>query len=308
MPIVLCLIASSFLSLARASTSLQVKRSLLAGLVEAADQFNNENIDVFAKNEQLRTGCRYCCYTTLRWCNNHLPLTHDVRSVEARYGQNVASFFHFLRYVIFCFALLSVFNLATYTWHISDIMYNGNNLALTISKSRELQGSCIWDESRSHTVCSIKYDEKETPRWDNSKDGLAWFDNLEHWKSVAALPSAFGFSQQEDENSHSSFVYAFNMVISTVVLAVMALVKLIREDRVFKIVHSTDGGESNDFPKLTFGKLFFICWALCCTTTEHVDSLVVFFFIIYFSSLSIPQTHGTMESPSSRNHGIVNQQ
>ena len=219
-------------------------------------------------------------------------MTHDVRSIEARYGQNVASFFHFLRYVIFCFALLSVFNLATYTWHISDIMYNGNNLALTISKSRELQGSCIWDDSRNHTVCTIQYDEKATPRWDNSKDGWAWFDNLEHWKSVAALPSAFGFSQQDDENSYSSFVYALNMVISTVVLAVMALVKLIREDRVFKIVHSTDGGESNDFPKLTFGKSFFFmcCGAFVAIMQLNVVNLLLLvaccFFLLFFALYS----------------------
>ena len=67
-----------------------------------------------------------------------------------------------------------------------------------------------------------------------------------------AFPSAFGFSTAEDPNSLSSFIFALNMVASTVVLALLAMIKLVREDRVFKVVHATDGGEANDFTRLSF--------------------------------------------------------
>ena len=247
-----------------------VKRSLLAGLVEAADQFRNDDMNVFATAENTRRGCAKGCLICCKWCNDHLPLTHDVRSIEARYGQNVASFFHFLRYVIFCFFLLSCINIATYSWHITDILhasiqYNettGIPLDLQrkstwgwkMSKARALQGACIWNDNEQHTICTLTYDEIENPLWDSQLDGWDWFKNLRYdsLKSVAALPSAFGFSTAADEQSKSSFVFALNMVASTVVLALLALIKLVREDRVFKVVHATDGGEANDFTRLSF--------------------------------------------------------
>jgi hypothetical protein len=84
--------------------------------------------------------------------------------------------------------------------------------------------------------------------------GWQWFTNINYnsLKSIAAFPSAFGFSTAEDPNSLSSFIFALNMVASTVVLALLAMIKLVREDRVFKVVHATDGGEANDFTRLSF--------------------------------------------------------
>ena len=151
-----------------------MKRSLLAGLVEAADQYRSNDMEVFDRAQNTRQGCARCIVSSCKWCNDHLPLTHDVRSIEARYGLNVASFFHFMRYVIFCFFLLGCMNLCTYVWHITDILHsqvrynatngtalnNGSrisNWGYTLSKARELKGTCLFDEYLQNTVCTLEY-------------------------------------------------------------------------------------------------------------------------------------------------------
>mgnify|MGYP004180413075 CR=1 FL=1 len=240
-----------------------VKRSLLAGLVEAADQFRNDDMNVFDRGSgKDHQGCARCLQLGCRWCNDHLPLTHDVRSIEARYGQNVASFFHFLRFVIFCFFALSMINLTTYVWHVTDILYantTGNAThplreawhGVNISKSKQLHGGCEWNPTRRRTICTIEYGVIEESRWNIERTGWDWFKNFENIRSIAALPSAFGFSHRSDENSYSSFVFALNILVSTGVLALLVIIKLIREDRVFKVVHATSSGEQNEFTRLT---------------------------------------------------------
>ena len=114
-----------------------------------------------------------------------------MRSIEARYGLNVASFFHFMRYVIFCFFLLGCMNLCTYVWHITDILHsqvrynatngtalnNGSrisNWGYTLSKARELKGTCLFDEYLQNTVCTLEYSKY-------SKASIAYMEKHCSW-------------------------------------------------------------------------------------------------------------------------------
>lgn len=200
-------------------------------------------------------------------------------------------------------------NLTTYVWHVTDILYankTGNAThplreawhGVNSSESRQLYGGCEWSSTRRRTICTIEYGVIDSSGWNIERTGWDWFKNFEHIRSIAALPSAFGFSHRSDENSYSSFVFALNILVSTGVLALLVIIKLIREDRVFKVVHATSSGAQNEFTRLTLDAwdhgecvfLLFYCFLffVSCFLFLFVLLLVLFSlsYLLFFSQSS----------------------
>eukprot|EP00946_MAST-07B_sp_MAST-7B-sp1_P004956 g4956.t1 len=242
-----------------------IKRSLLAGLVDAADEYNRGDITVFDSDNELgKDFCARCYRRTNIWIEDHLPLTHDVRSIEARYGQNVASFFHFMRYVIFCFFWLSLCNIATYAWHVTELTQSDQDLDgnwIMRQRAQRTEGGCekvkqgeidssLGDMTREEVVeCEFRFVNVQ-PQWEYESKGFRYIsDNFWRLSQFSAFPRKFGFSRPDDDNL-SSFAYALNMFVCAFLLAIMGLAKLVREDKQFKVVHSNDGGETQEFVRL----------------------------------------------------------
>jgi hypothetical protein len=197
---------------------------------------------------------------------DHLPLTRDLRSIEARYGQNVASFFQFMRYVIFCFFWLSLCNIATYAWHVTELTQSDIDLTsgnwIMKQRAQRTQGGCqevtqteIDPVSGNATDIQVVECEFEfvnvRPQWNYNSTGFRYLsDNFWRLGQFSAFPRKFGFSRAGDDTL-SSFAYALNMFVCAALLGAMGLAKLVREDREFKVVHSSDGGESQEFVRLT---------------------------------------------------------
>ncbi len=167
-----------------------------------------------------------------------------------------------MRYVIFCFFWLSLCNIATYAWHVTELTQSEDDLKsgnwIMKQRAQRTQGGCmeatVTDPNSGNETnvveCEFEFVNVQ-PQWNYNSTGFAYIsDNFWRLSQFSAFPRKFGFSRPEDDTL-SSFAYALNMFVCAALLGAMGLAKLVREDREFKVVHSNDGGESQEFVRLT---------------------------------------------------------
>eukprot|EP00949_MAST-11_sp_MAST-11-sp1_P002818 g2818.t1 len=185
--------------------------------------------------------------------DNRLPLKGTVRQIESRYGQNVASFFDFFRFVIVNFSAVMIINIAFAVYHYVQLMRQ--NMEQCQKEGIDITGK--------HYCTTKLVAVPENSAWKISVSHTAFQEEtIGGFFPKSLLPSSFDIGYYDSDNnkwkqSNEAKYFSGNILVSMLMLLYFGLRKLVYEDRMYKMQHAMEKSHSENSG---YSKLVFSVW------------------------------------------------